>query len=80
MKRKRHTPTEVVEKLRETERMLAEGSNIAQVCKKLGISEHTYYRWRNQYGGISGSEAKRIKELERENAKLKRPSGLNLCA
>jgi putative transposase len=72
VKRKRHTPEEVVKKLREAERMVAEGAGVAQVCRQLGVSEHTYYRWRAEYGGMAQSEAKRLKELERENAKLKR--------
>ena len=72
MKRKRHTPVQVVSKLREAEAALAKGANIAQVCKQLGVSEHTYYRWRKQYGQLNQDEAKRLKELERENTKLKR--------
>ena len=72
MKRKRHTPVQVVSKLRDAEAALAKGASIAQVCKQLGVSEHTYYRWRKQYGEMSQDEAKRLKDLERENTKLKR--------
>lgn len=72
MKGKRHTPAQVVAKLRDAEAALAKGASIAQVCKQLGVSEHTYYRWRKQYGQLSQDEAKRLKELERENTKLKR--------
>jgi len=72
MKGKRHTPAQVVAKLRDAEAALAKGASIAQVCKQLGVSEHTYYRWRKQYGQLSQDEAKRLKDLERENAKLKR--------
>jgi len=72
MKGKRHTPAQVVAKLRDAEAALAKGASIAQVCKQLGVSEHTYYRWRKQYGQMSQDEAKRLKDLERENAKLKR--------
>ena len=72
MKRKRHTPEQVVSKLRDADAALGKGSSVAQVCKRLGVSEHTYYRWRKRYGNLSQDEAKRLKELERENAKLKR--------
>lgn len=72
MKQRRHTPEQVIRKLREGDRMLAEGKPIAEVCKALEISEPTYHRWRNQYGGMKADDAKRLKELERENARLKR--------
>jgi len=72
MKRKRHTPTQIISKLREAEEALAKGSSTAQVCKQLSISEHTYYRWRQKFGKLSEDEAKRLKELERENTKLKK--------
>jgi len=58
--------------LREAERMLGEGKTIPEAAKELGISEQTYHRWRNQYGGMKADDAKRLKELERENATLKR--------
>ena len=72
MKRRRHTPEQVIRKLREAERMLGEGKTIPEAAKELGITEQTYHRWRNQYGGMKGDDVKRLKELERENATLKR--------
>ena len=72
MKRRRHTPEQVIRKLREAERMLGEGKTIPEAAKELGVSEQTYHRWRNQYGGMKANDAKRLKELERENATLKR--------
>jgi transposase-like protein len=72
MKRRRHTPEQVVRKLREADRMLGEGKTIPEVARHLEISENTYHRWRNQYGGMKADDVKRLKELERENAQLKR--------
>ena len=72
MKRRRHTPEQVIRKLREAERMLAEGKTTAEVAKALEVSENTYFRWRNQFGGMKADDAKRLRELERENAALKR--------
>ncbi len=72
MKRKRHTPEQIITKLREADAMLATGATIGQVVQRLEISEQTFHRWRNQYGGMKANEAKRLKELERENARLKR--------
>lgn len=72
MKRRRHTPEQVIRKLREADKMLGEGRTIAEVAKALEISENSYHRWRNQYGGMKADDAKRLKELERENARLKR--------
>jgi len=72
MKRRRHTPEQVIRKLREADRMLGEGGTIPEVAKQLEISENTYHRWRNQYGGMKANDARRLKELERENATLKR--------
>jgi putative transposase len=72
MKRRRHTPAQVIRKLREADRLLGEGGTIPEVAKALEISEQTYHRWRNQYGGMKADEAKRLKELERENGRLKR--------
>jgi putative transposase len=72
MKRRRHTPEQVIRKLREAERLIGEGKTIPEAAKELGISEQTYHRWRNQYGGMKAHDAKRLKELERENATLKR--------
>ena len=72
MKRKRHTPEQIIAKLREADGMLATGQTIGAICQKLAISEQTFHRWRNQYGGMKASEAKRLKELEQENARLKK--------
>ena len=69
---KRHSPEQIVRKLRQAEAKLASGSSLPQVAKDLGISEATFHRWRNRYGGMSSSEAKRLKELEKENARLKK--------
>src|SRR5947209_17300913 len=71
MKRRRHTPEQVIRKLREAERLLGEGKTIPDAAKELGISEQTFHRWRNQYGGMKANDAKRLKELERENSRLK---------
>ena len=72
MKRTRHTPEQIVTKLREADAMLAAGRTVAQVIQMLGVSEPTYARWRSQYGGMKADEARRLKELEVENARLKR--------
>jgi putative transposase len=69
--RKRHNPEQVVRKLMTADRLLGEGKDVA-VCRELGVSEATYHRWRNQFGGLKIEYAKRLKELERENATLKR--------
>jgi putative transposase len=71
MKRRRHTPEQIIRKLREADAELAKGVAIPEVCKALGIAENTYYRWRNQFGGMKADEMKRLKDLERENARLK---------
>ena len=72
VKAKRHTPNQVIRKLREAERMLGEGKAIPEVAKALEVSENTFHRWRNQYGGMKANDAKRLKELEKENGQLKR--------
>jgi transposase-like protein len=72
MKRHRHTPEQAVRKVREGERLLNEGKDIAEVLRHLEIAESTWNRWRNQYGGMKAEEAKRLKELERENGRLKK--------
>lgn len=72
MKRKRHSPEQVVRKLREAEASLATGAALEDVCKQLGVSENTYYRWQNEYGGMKREEVKRLKELEKENTRLKK--------
>jgi len=71
MKRRRHTPEQIVRKLREAERLQAEGADIATVARHLEISEQTFHRWRNQYGGMKADDAKKLKELEKENSRLK---------
>jgi transposase-like protein len=71
-RRRRHTPEQVIRKLREADRLLGEGQEVALVCKQLEASEQTLHRWRAQYGGLKADDAKRLKELERENGKLKR--------
>lgn len=70
-KRTRHNPEQIVKKLRDADAMLNSGKELAAVLQALEISEATYHRWRNQYGGMKGSEAKRLKELEDENRNLK---------
>jgi putative transposase len=72
VKGRRHTPEQVVRKLREAERLLAAGSALPEVTKQLEISEQTYHRWRAQYGGLQADDARRLRELERENGRLKR--------
>jgi putative transposase len=72
MKGKRHTPEQIIRKLREAEAMLSAEKTIGQVCQALAVSEQTYHRWRNQYGGMKAEEAKRLKELEVENKRLKK--------
>ena len=72
MKRRHHTPEQIVRTLREADRMLGEGQPMVEVCKHLEATEQTYYRWRNQYGGMKAGDAKRLKELERVNQRLKR--------
>jgi len=72
VKRRKHTPDQVVRKLREADRLLAEGKEIPEVAKHLEISEQTYHRWRKQYGGLKANDAKRLKELSNENTRLKR--------
>lgn len=72
MGRQRHTPEQIIGKLRETEVALTKGHTVVQVCRSLGITEQTYYRWRQEYGGLKVEQARRLKDLERENARLKR--------
>jgi transposase-like protein len=71
-KRRRHSPAQIVEKLKEADRLLNAGQSLGQVLQALSVSEATYHRWRNQYGGMKSSEAKRLKELELENGRLKK--------
>ena len=70
--RRRHTPEQVIRKLREADRLLGEGQDVAAVAKQFEVSEQTLHRWRQQYGGLKADDAKRLRELERENGKLKR--------
>jgi transposase-like protein len=72
MARKRFSAEQIVDKLREAEVEIAKGMTIGQVCKKLGVSEQTYYKWRREYGGMRTDQAKRLKELEQENSRLKK--------
>ena len=72
MAKKRHTAEQIVAKLREAEALLAKGTKMPQVCRKLGVTEQTYYRWRKEYGGVRTDQVKRLKGLEKENARLKR--------
>jgi putative transposase len=72
VKGRKHTPEQIIRKLREADRLLAEGKPTAEVAKTLEVSEWTLSRWRSQYGGMKADDAKRLKELERENARLKR--------
>ena len=72
MKRRRHTPEQAVRKVREGERMLNDGSDLTLVLRHLEVTESTWNRWCNQYGGMKAGDAKRLKELEAENARLKR--------
>jgi len=72
MKRTRHSAEQIITKLREADAMLASGRTIAQVVQQLGVSEQTLHRWRHQYGGMKANDARRLKELEHENARLKK--------
>jgi transposase-like protein len=72
MGRKRYTPEQIINMLREAELIQSKGSTAIEACRKLGISEQTYYRWRKEYGGMRVDQAKRLKELEKENARLKK--------
>lgn len=72
MARKKHTPEQIIQKLREAEIALAQGQPVGAVCKRLEVTEQTYYRWRKEYGGLKLDQAKRLKELEKENARLKK--------
>jgi len=71
-KRVRHSPQQIVEKLQQADRLLNAGQSVGQVLQTLGVSEASYHRWRQQYGGMKAQEAKRLKELEQENARLKK--------
>ena len=72
MKRHRHTPEQIIRKVREGERLLNDGKDLAEILRVLEISEATWNRWRGQYGGMKATQAKRLRELEAENARLKK--------
>ena len=72
MVRKTYTPEQIINKLREAEVYLSQGSNIGKATRKIGVTEQTYYRWRKEYGGMRVEQARKLKELEKENSRLKR--------
>ena len=72
MKKTRHTPEQIIRMLRQAEAKLSAGSTIPEIARELGISEATFHRWKTRYGGMNPQEAKRLKELEKENARLKK--------
>jgi transposase-like protein len=72
MKRKRHSPEQIIRKLREAEQLKSEGQTIAQICQKLQVSEQTFHRWKNEYGSMPGDAMKRLKDLEAQNTRLKK--------
>ena len=72
MRKKKYAPEEIVTKLREAEVLIAQGRTVADAARQIGVTEQSYYRWRREYGGMRSDQAKRLKELERENARLRR--------
>jgi transposase-like protein len=72
MVRKGYTPEQIINKLREAEILLSQGNSISVITRKIGVSDYTYYRWRKEYGGMRIEQAKRLKELEKENSRLKK--------
>ena len=72
MARKSYTAEQIINKLREAEVLLNQGASVGEACRKIGITEQTYYRWRKEYGGMRIEQAKRLKDLEKENARLKK--------
>jgi transposase-like protein len=72
MPKKRYNAEEVIHKLREADVLLSQGHSVSQVCKQIGVADQTYYRWRKLYGGMKVDQARRLKQLETENARLKR--------
>ena len=72
MARKRHPAEEIVAKLRQVDVLMAQGGLVADAVRAIGVTEETYYRWRNEYGGLKGNQVKRLKELETENTRLRR--------
>ena len=73
MGRKRHTAEQIIGKLREAEVLLGQGLTVGKACRQIGVNEYTYYRWRREYGGLKLDQARRFKDLEKENSRLKRP-------
>ena len=72
MVKKGYTPEQIINKLREVEILLSQGSSISEASRKIGITEQTYYRWRREYGGMRVEQARKLKELEKENSRLKK--------
>jgi len=72
MARKRYTAEQIIRHLRQAEVLTSQGRSVAEICREIGITENTYYRWRKEYGGMGVDQARRLKELERENSRLKR--------
>ena len=72
MVKKAHSPEQIINRLREAEILLNQGATVSEACRKIGMTEQTYYRWRKEYGGMRIEQAKRLKELERENTRLKK--------
>jgi len=72
MGRKRYTPEQIIRHLRQAEVLASQGRNVSEICREIGVTENTYYRWRKEYGGMGVDQAKRLKELERENSRLKK--------
>ena len=72
MARRRHTAEQIIHKLREAEIALSQGQTVSAVCKQIEVTQQTYYRWRKEYGGLRTDQAKRLRELEKENARLKK--------
>ena len=72
MPRKRYQVEEIIQKLRAAEVLLSQGKNVAEACRQIGVTDQTYYRWRKEYGGVRTDQAKRLKELDRENARLRK--------
>mgnify|MGYP001243955052 FL=1 len=72
MVRRKHTPEQIINKLREAEVAISQGRTVAQACREIAVTEQTFYRWRNEYGGLRLDQAKRLKQLEGENTRLRR--------
>lgn len=70
--RRRHTPEQIIRKLQDAEKLKAQGHDAAAIARELGVTEATYYRWKNQYGGLKAEDAKRLKELQKQNDRLKK--------